>query len=208
MTAFRRLASISAFAVAVGGVGYSLAFVIGVKAESQAALTVSWVLLLVGGLVGTVVAAALYERLRDTDSGLALVGLVLGAVGMLGSSIHGAYDVALIIRPVDDLPEIPNPVDPRGMLTFGVTGLSVLVFSSLILQGTALPRRLGSLGVLLGALLVLVYLGRLIIFDPNNVVLLGVAAVAGLIVHPAWFVGLGRALGKAPISSESSTTGS
>ncbi len=202
---FQRMASISAFSVAAGGVAYSVAFVIGVKAESESALTISWLLLLIGGLVGAVVTAALYQLLRETDTGFALVGLVLGAVGMLGSSVHGGYELALAIRPGDRLPDIPNPIDPRGMLTFGVTGLSVLIFSWLILRGGALPRRLGTLGVLLGALLLLVYLGRLIIYDPNNVALLGIAALAGLIVHPAWFVALGAALRKTPSPSSSST---
>ena len=61
-------------------------------------------------------------------------------------------------------------------------------------MGAGLPRGLGSLGLALGVLLVLTYLGRLIIVDPNNLALLGVAAVTGLVVHPWWFVWLGREL--------------
>jgi hypothetical protein len=38
--------------VAIGGIAYSVSFVMAVKAPSEAALNVSWVLLLLGGLVG------------------------------------------------------------------------------------------------------------------------------------------------------------
>jgi hypothetical protein len=48
-----------------------------------------------------------------------------------------------------------------------------------------------------GGLLILIYLGRLIIFDPSNPVLLTAAVLGGLVVNPAWYVWLGIALRRA-----------
>ena len=42
-----------------------------------------------------------------------------------------------------------------------------------------------------GALLVVIYLGRLIILDPANPLVLGPAAISGLVVGPAWYAWLG-----------------
>jgi hypothetical protein len=36
-----------------------------------------------------------------------------------------------------------------------------------------------------------IYLGRLIILDPNNILVLGPAALAGVIVSPLWYAWLG-----------------
>jgi NADH:ubiquinone oxidoreductase subunit 5 (subunit L)/multisubunit Na+/H+ antiporter MnhA subunit len=56
------------------------------------------------------------------------------------------------------------------------------------------PRRLGDLSLLAGFLLLLVYLGRLIIFDPDNAALLVVAAVTCFVVTPALYAWLGLVL--------------
>jgi hypothetical protein len=85
-------------------------------------------------------------------------------------------------------------VDPRGLLTFGLTGLGLVVLSTLIRRRSGLPTGLGTLGIALGLLLVLVYLGRLFIVDPNEPVLLGGAGLASVVAHPAFFLWLGRTL--------------
>jgi hypothetical protein len=78
---------------------------------------------------------------------------------------------------------------------FGLASASVAVFSWLISGGaTDLPKRLGRLGYVAAALLAIVYLGRLIILDADNLLLLGSAAIAGLVVVPWWYVWLGMAL--------------
>jgi hypothetical protein len=162
----------------------------------EAAQTASSVLLLGGGLLSTAVVVGLYQRLRGIDQGLAMLGLLFGAVGSLGSAIHGAFDLAVDLHPVDagGAMTLPNAIDPRGVLTFGLTGLGLLVLSRLIRASDPLPTGLGSLGTALGILLVLVYLGRLIVLDPNHVALLGIAAVTGVVVHPWFFLWLGRSL--------------
>jgi hypothetical protein len=120
---------------------------------------------------------------------------VLGALGVIGSAIHGGFDLALRINPAVDTPGIPNEVDPRGLLTFGVTGLGLLVLSWLIRRaGSGLPAGLGGLGMVLGILLVAIYVARLFILDTDNLFLLGLAGVTGVVIHPLWFIWLGRSL--------------
>ncbi|HEX5948356.1 MAG TPA: hypothetical protein VFZ45_02200 [Actinomycetota bacterium] len=191
---FQRFAGTSAFAVAAGGIAYAVAFVVAVKTDPGAAETIAALLLLVGGLLGSAVLAGLYQRIRGAEPGFALWGLLLGAVGVIGSAIHGGFDLALQVHPAFDVPGIPNEVDPRGLLTFGVTGLGVLVLSWVIRQGSGLPPALGTLGMALGVLLVGIFVARLFILDTNNLFLLALAGVTGAVVHPVWFVWLGRSL--------------
>ncbi len=192
---FQRFAGGTAFAVAAGGLAYSISFVVAVKTDSRAADAIAALLLLVGGLLGTAVLVGLYQRIRVAEPGFALWGLILGAIGVLGSAIHGGFDLALQVHPALDTPGIPNEVDPRGLLTFGVTGLGLLVLSSVIRRpGSGLPVALGGLGIVLGVLLVAIYVARLFILDTNNLFLLGLAGVTGVVIHPIWFVWLGRSL--------------
>jgi hypothetical protein len=193
---FERLAGAISILVAVGGLIYSIAFTIFLKADSKPAAQVAAFVLTVGGILTTAVMVALYERLRDVDPALALWGLVLGVAGGLGAAIHGGSDLARFINPPKrvaavDLGNVPNPVDPRGLLTFGLAGLGLMILSLLIVREHRLPQRLGQLGFVAGGLLIVVYLGRLIILDPNNPVLLTVAVLAGFIASPAFFVWLG-----------------
>jgi hypothetical protein len=191
---YRRFAGTTAYLVAVGGLAYSILFVIAVKGDSAAADTASWAILLVGGILSTVVLVALYQILRETDPGFAMWGLLLGFVGAAGSIIHGGFELARVIPSEVHVTLPGNAVDPRGLLTFGLTGLGLVVLSTLIRRSAGLPTGLGTLGIALGLLLVLVYLGRLFIVDPNEPVLLGAAALAGVVAHPAFFVWLGRTL--------------
>jgi len=68
------------------------------------------------------------------------------------------------------------------------------VLSAVILQGSALPRGLGTLGIALGVLLAAIYVARLFILETDNLLLLGLAGVTGFVVQPVWFVWLGRSL--------------
>jgi hypothetical protein len=191
---FERFAGTCALVVGIGGLAYSLAFVLALRTSSRTAVTSAALFLLLGGLLTTPVMVALHQRLRAVDEGFAGWGLLLGVVGALGSAIHGGFDLAKIVGPPTLPTEIPNVVDPRGLLTFGVTGVAVLVFAALIRRGGGLPRGLGWVGAAAGILLILVYLGRLLIFDPTNPALLASAVLLGFVVNPAWFIWLGLSL--------------
>jgi hypothetical protein len=75
-----------------------------------------------------------------------------------------------------------------------VTGAALVVIGRLISSGGTLPRSLGSLASLQGALLILLYLGRLIILTPTHPMIVFLALLSGFITGPAWYVWLGLVL--------------
>jgi hypothetical protein len=188
-TSYERFAGICAILAGLVGLLYSISFVV-LRSNLLSAL-----FLLLAGLFGTAALVAVYQRLRETDASFALLGLVLGAIGGFGAAIHGGYDLANALHPPATLnADLPNAIDPRGMLTFGVAGLGMWVTAWLIVRGGALPRSLGYLGYLLALLLVVIYLARLIILDATSLLVLGPALLAGFIVSPVWYVWLGATL--------------
>jgi FtsH-binding integral membrane protein len=111
--------------------------------------------------------------------------------------MHGGYDLANAINPqpaYTQLASLPSAVDPRGLLTFGLTGLSLLVIARLMGLSRAFPRALSYLGYLLAILLIALYLGRLILLNPANPLLLGTALLSGFLVGPLWYIWLGMQL--------------
>ncbi len=136
-----------------------------------------------------------YGRLRTIDEGFALLGLLLAFAGAFGSMTHGAYDLANLVKPPASLAaDVPSSTDPRGLGTFALVGLAVAIASLLIVRGGVLPRRLAYLGLLGAALLVFVYVGRLVILNPKSPGLHAAAVISGFIVNPAWFIWLGAML--------------
>ena len=182
----QRGAGLAALAAAAVGLAYSVSFVLIARVSATAGAFLSALFLLAGGLLAVFVLAGLYDRFREALPGLSLLAVVLGAAGGLGAAVHGGYDLANAAHPPASLPaDVPNPVDPRGLLTFGVTGLALLVVSRL------LGGRLQLLAVVAGALLVLVYLARLIVLSPTSPLVLLPAALAGFLVTPALYLWLG-----------------
>jgi hypothetical protein len=194
---YDRLAGVAAIAAGIGGVVYSVAFIGGVvlKGAVDLGTGVSSLALLTGGFLTAAVAVALYERARAASQPGATIGLVFAAAGSLGGTVHGAYDLANVIhKPLTDvlaLNELPNPVDPRGLLTFGAAGVGLFVLVWLVRRSGWLGGWLGALGLVVGALLVVIYLGRLIILSPTNPLVAGVAGLTGFILSPVFYVGLG-----------------
>jgi hypothetical protein len=123
----------------------------------------------VGGLVSTAAFTAVYERLRGADAALALWGYVIALVGAFGAALHGGYDLANLANPPASLAaDLPSSVDPRGLGTFALTGVALAVTGVLILRGGPLPHALAYVAFLSAALLVFVYIGRLVILDPKS----------------------------------------
>jgi hypothetical protein len=150
--------------------------------------------LLVGALLGLPVIVVLYLRVVGVDHGFAMLGLLLAAVGALGAAIHGGYDLANALHPpAGGVPDLPSAIDPRGMLTLLATGLGLILLASLIVRGRTLPAGIGYLGIALGVVLVLVYLGRLIVLDPTSPFVLGHALIAG-VASPLLYVWIGAIL--------------
>jgi hypothetical protein len=148
--------------------------------------------LLLGGLFSTCALTALYQRLHETESGFALLGLLLSLSAALGSAIHGGYDLANAIHPpASGTADLPNAIDPRGLLTFGVAGLGLFLLSWLATQDMSFPRGLAYLGYLSAALMIVLYLGRLIILEATNLAIVVPALLEGFIVNPIWYIWLG-----------------
>lgn len=192
---FGRFAGSCAIAVGVIGVAYSIAFVMDLRGAGRPATLAAALFLLISGLLATPVLVAVYERLRPFAPPVALWGLLLGVIASIGTVIHAGFDLANVVnRPDRGLGDLPNPIDPRGLLTFGVSSIGVAIVAWLIVRSGAFPHALGWVGAALSVLLMVVYLGRLIILDAEHPFLLGAAALAGFLVNPVWWIWLGIAL--------------
>jgi hypothetical protein len=121
----------------------------------------------------------------------ALAAIVLAVAAALGSAIHGGFDLANQLHPPATLAaDLPNPVDPRGLLSFGVAGLALVVLGLVVARKGRAPRWLGVVAVIDGVLLIALYLARLIILDPASPLVLIPALLTGFLLNPAWYVGL------------------
>jgi hypothetical protein len=186
---YERFAGACAILAGLIGLVYSIAFVV---LQNQTLYSAA---LLAAGLLGTAALVAVYNRVRETDASFALLGLLLGVIGGLGAAIHGGYDLANALHPPAVLnQDLPSAIDPRGLLTFGVAGLGMWALAWLIVRGGQLPRGLGVLGYVLAALLIIIYLARLIVLSATSPVVLVPALLAGFLVNPLWYVWLGAVL--------------
>ena len=191
------IGGLCAILAGVAGFVYSVAFLVVSRASPEAGRLWSAIFLLLGGLFSTGALTALFERLRNTKGeGLALWALLLGLAGVMGAALHGGYDLAGALHPAQAGPpsDAPSQIDPRGLLTFAVSGLALIVFGALISGGAAVPRGLGTLAYAQGALLIILYLGRLIVLAPTSPVIVIPAILSGFIAGPAWYVWLGVVL--------------
>src|SRR5207253_2813962 len=83
---FDRSSGATAIVVGIGGFLYSVSFVIVARSSPDAGRFLSSLFLMLGGVLGIQVMAALYRRLRDVDAGFALAAFMFGFAGALGSS--------------------------------------------------------------------------------------------------------------------------
>ncbi|HZU68060.1 MAG TPA: hypothetical protein VFA09_12350 [Ktedonobacteraceae bacterium] len=188
---FERFASICAILAGIGSLLYGIAFVV-LKNGMLSSL-----FLMLGGLLSTVVLTAVYRRVRTVNESASLWMLLLGIAGAFGALLHGGYDLANAINAPNvsaAIMNLPSAVDPRGLLTFGVTGIAVIILAWLIGSGGQLPRVMSYWGYLLGVLLVILYLGRLIILNPQNPLIAVDALLCGFVLNPVWYIALGWAL--------------
>ena len=188
-TSFERFAGWTAVLAGISGFLYSISFIV-LKNDMLSAL-----FLMLGGLFSIVALTGLYQQLRGTESGFALLGLLLSLSAALGSGIHGGYDLANALHPPATInADLPNPVDPRGLLTFGIAGLGLFLLSWLMTQEMSIPRSLAYLGILSAILMIVLYLGRLIILQATSLAIVIPALLEGFIVNPIWYIWLGLTL--------------
>jgi len=74
-----------------------------------------------------------------------------------------------------------------------LAGIGGFVYSVAFIIGVAgaLQNWIGNLGIVVGILLILIYLGRLIILSPTNLLVAGLAGLTGFILSPVFYIGLG-----------------
>ena len=190
---FRRVAVGAAVLAAAQSLVYTVSFALFVREGYHWAHWTSAITLMASAVVAVPVFVALYERLRGAEPELALIALIVGVAGVLGATVHGAFDVAVLTNPVTGSADLPSQVDPRGFLTFGFTGVALALFGWLAVRTGRLPSLLGRVGVVAGLVLVVVYLGRLTALDPNNNVIRVGALASGLVALPVFFLLVSRA---------------
>src|SRR3712207_151688 len=111
---------------------YSVSFVVISRSNGPLGDALSGLFLMLGGVLSSALLLAIYHWVRERDPAFALWALVLGLFGAAGATVHGGYDLSNALHPPQQLPgalDLPSAVDPRGLLTFGLAGLSVLVNS-------------------------------------------------------------------------------
>ncbi len=190
---FQRLGGVSALAAAVVAPVYAVAFVV-LKNDLLSSLG-----LMVGGLLTAVALLAIYRQLRVVDPAFAQLGLLLGFLSAMGTAIHGAYNLANVVHvPSSAIGDLPAQIDPRGMLTFGVSALGLLALVRAAFRSDRFPRPLSYLGLVLALLLIIIYLGRLIVYDATSPLIVVPAAIAGLVVSPVWYAWVGYLLLRRP----------
>lgn len=192
---FDRLAGWLAIVVGIGGLVFGGLFVWIMVGAPQFVRVTWFLLLLLGGLLTTGVYVGVYRWLREGEPALALWALVLTLAGALGGILHGAYQLAVTVEGTVGLAGADPEVVTGGVLRYGVGGVGLLILGGLIARSERFPRGLGSVGMAAGVLLIILYAGRLSgLVDPAERLTQIVPALYGVVVHPVFFVWLGRSL--------------
>jgi hypothetical protein len=208
-SAFDKFAGISAILAGIAILLYAISFVIIARSAPELGGKLSAFFLLLNGLLITAPMIALYYRFLEADGPFALWALLLGMAGAFGATVHGGYDLANAINPPAGVtPELtaalvtlPNQTDPRGLLTFGVSGIALFIIASLMGRSNGFSSALKWLGYLLAVLLCWLYIGRLVILDPTNPLLLVPVLVTGFVVNPLFYLWLGITLQRQPTTT-------
>jgi hypothetical protein len=195
-SSFSKFAGLYGILAGVAGLAYLVLFV---ALKNPGATLPSLALLLVGIFVSATI-VALYQRVRDVDDGFALWGLLLGVGGAGGAAIHAAFDLSNNLHPPAAPFGYASPVDPRGFLTFGVAGLGALVISWLLLRGGIFSRAVAYLGILSGALLILLYLAYLLTLNATDPIVLSLIFASG-IAQPIWYLWVGWLLWQGSVTA-------
>ena len=195
---FTLLARRAAYSTAVLGVVYSVAFAVVVQRGAHWAQWTAAAALTAGGLVAVPVLVAVTSLLGDSpdDAASARVALMVGAIAAVMTSLHGAYDLAVLAHPQSATAGDISPVDPRGFATFALAGLTTAIIAGLARRDRRFPRWVPTICVALGAALVLTWIGRLTVLDPTSPWLRITTSVAA-VLNPIVYVGFGSAIGQA-----------
>jgi len=198
---FRRFGATCALLAGVGSFLYAVAFVVIAPGNPELGPQLYSALLMANGLLATAALVALYQVVRGVNEGMALWGLLLGVAGQVGAAAHGAYDLSTVLGPgasATAASDAANVADPRGFLTFLVSGIAIIVLAQVVRNGRVLPANLGLFGVVTGIVLVWIYFARLLVLDAANPMLLVPVLLGGFVLVPGWYLWLGKELSNTP----------
>jgi hypothetical protein len=197
----RRVVAIAAAGAAVGSVAYTVTFGVVVRRGWEWAQWTSSLVLLAGSLLGLVVVTGVAGAIaRRAEPELAAVAAFIGAAGALGGATHAAFDLANLANPPAAANDAASHIDPRGFATFALTGLAMLVAAGLGRRAGVLAPRLAAVGAVCGVTLLVIFIGRLTLLDPNSGLIAPFALAAGLVLNPLWLLGVGRTF-RAPLDA-------
>lgn len=200
MKTFNELAGWLSTLAGVSALAYAVSFIIISRNDPVQGALLSGLFLMVTGVISTAPWTALYNKLKETDPGFALWAFILGLASSLGMAIHGGYDLANSLNPpVENIPSLaslPSQIDPRGLLTFGIGGIALLILHFLFYHKKRLSVNLGVVAGASSILSLILYIGRLTILTPSNPIILSSALVNGFILSPLFYFWLGVVLRK------------
>ena len=212
----QRFGALSAVVVAALSVLYAIAYLVITPSAQRgsdtnkalssylnhpAGLRIAATCLLISGLLISVAWVALTRQLEVRAPAPAALARLLGVVAGLATAAHGLSDLigfdklahtyaadpaSRVAVRVDAT--LPSAIDPRGLFTFGVTGAAVLV-AALLLRAEG--QRLGTLGIVLGVDLMLLFMATAIGIGPLVLLTGGLASV---VLGPWWWVAVARRL--------------
>ena len=155
--------------------------------ENTQAAALASALIAGGGLAATIATTSAAARIGG-DARWWLTALGVG-YGLL-SAAHGTFEAIAIEQSVA-LPAI-SPTDPRGLATFGLTGLWAFTLGLETVAGNgALPRNLGWLAIVAGLDLIVLFFATVAAYEGLILVSGGLASV---ILVPAFWIWTGRVL--------------
>ena len=131
---------------------------------------------------------AVYYRVRAAGEAWAFFATLVGVAASVGTMVAGMYEVANL-RQNPPLAGV-SPVNPLGVMSFGLTGLWFLI-ANLLLWRTATPRVLVLLGFVAAADL---FAGFVASLSQNGGVVYLAALIAGAVGGPIYWLWLGRQL--------------
>jgi len=186
------MAGLCAFAIAVLSILYAvvyLGFVRPNTANSSASAVAN-------GLIGLSGVLATFAVIAVGDKVGGSAGRWIGVVGVgwaLLSAVHGMFGAIASAQGIDIAGMGPDlsPTDPRGFATFGLAGLWSIVLGALILSGAGFPRSLGTIALINGVDLIVLFIATAAGIGPLVLIAGGLAAV---ILGPLQWVLIGRGL--------------
>lgn len=200
---FGRFGSLAATLTGILSIVYAIFFLFISRANEYVGILGSWIVL--GGTAFFALAAyvALYQHVKAREPGYALFALLLSGMASFAMLQHGAFQAIDIFRrgALDSALGAPSQVDPAGLATFGVVGISAFLWGWLIVRTNIFSRALGYVGMLNAALLITLFFATIVGSQP--LVLLS-GGLTSVIIGPVWWIWLGRVLAsqRAAIVSE------